>query len=240
MFDLGLSPVTLAAAIAVMAAASAIQATVGMGMALVSVPLLALIEPAFVPGPILLSSVVLTVAMAYRGRKALDSRDFGWSLVGLAAGTVAGAVVLAHVSGPSLPRLFGALVLLAVAISISGVRIAPTRCAFLIGGAAAGMMGTMVGTHGPPIALVLQSARPDTIRAMLGAFFTVAGLGAVAALAAVGLFGARELGLAIVLLPGIAAGFFAAPLFGRFVGGRAMRIAILAISAAGGVMLVLR
>ncbi|NBP86704.1 MAG: hypothetical protein EBU54_16570, partial [Mycobacteriaceae bacterium] len=48
-----------------------------------------------------------------------------------------------------------------------------------------------------------------------GAFFAVAGVGSVAALAAVGLFGIHELALSAVLVPGVAAGFFIAPLFGR-------------------------
>lgn len=240
MFELGLSPLTIAGALAIIMAASAIQATVGMGMALIGVPLLALVDPRFIPGPMLLAGLVQTVASAYRARHHLDSKDLGWSVAGLAAGTLVGAVILANFSGPSLPRLFGALVLTAVAISASGVRIAATRRAFLIAGGAAGVMGTMVGIHGPPIALVLQNAKPDTIRAMLSAFFTVAGAGAVVALVAVGLFGTRELVLTAILVPGVLAGFLIAPLFGRFVAGRAMRIAILAVSAAGGVMLILR
>lgn len=240
MLELGLSPLTIVAALAVITAASAIQATVGMGMALIGVPLLALIDPRFIPGPMLLGGLVQTVASTYRARHHLETGDLGWSLAGLGAGTLVGAVILDQFNGPSLPRLFGVLVLTAVAISASGVRVPAARRSFLVAGTASGIMGTMVGIHGPPIALVLQNAKPDTIRAMLSAFFTVAGVGAVAALAAVGLFGARELILTAILVPGVVAGFLIAPLFGRHVGGRAMRIAILAVSAAGGVMLVLR
>jgi uncharacterized membrane protein YfcA len=236
----GLSPLTIVAALAIITAASAIQAIVGMGLALIAVPLLALVEPGFIPGPMLLAGVTLSMAMAYRGRRNLHGKDLGWSLTGLGMGTLVGAVILSSLSGPSLPKVIGALVLTAVVISVSGVRVAPTRLAFLIAGSAAGVMGTMVGIHGPPIALVLQNAKPDTIRAMLGAFFAVAGVGSVAALAAVGLFGVRELALSAILVPGVAAGFFIAPLFGRFVAGRVIRIAILGISAVGGVMLILR
>lgn len=236
----GLPLLTIAAALAIITTASAIQAMVGMGLALIAVPLLALVEPRFIPGPMLLSGVTLSIAMAYRGRRDLHGKDLSWSLAGLGAGTLVGAMILSTLSGPSLPRVIGALVLTAVAISVSGVRVAPTRYAFLIAGTASGVMGTMVGIHGPPIALVLQNAKPGTIRAMLGAFFAVAGVGSVAALAAVGLFGVQELALSAVLVPGVAAGFFIAPLFGRFVAGRVMRIAILGISAAGGLMLILR
>lgn len=240
MLELGLSTTTIVSAFAIMTAASAIQAMVGMGIALVAVPLLALVEPGFVPGPVLMSSLILTLTMAYRGRRELESRDLGWSVAGLAIGTAIGAALLAYLSGPSLPRIFGALILVGVAITASGVRFTPSRRAFLLAGTASGVMGTMVGTHGPPIALVLQNAQPSTIRAMLGAYFTVAGAGAVAALAAVGLFGQRELMLSAILLPGIGTGFLAAQVFGHFVAGRLMRIAILTVSAAGGAMLLLR
>jgi len=50
-------------------------------------------------------------------------------------------------------------------------------------------MGMMVGIHGPPMALVLQHAWPEQAHAMLGAFFFVAYVGSVVALAVLGLFG---------------------------------------------------
>jgi hypothetical protein len=64
-------------------------------------------------------------------------------------------------------------------------------------------MGAMVGIHGPPISLVFQNTEPRVARAMLGAFFAVAYLGAVAALAAFGLF-IPHLVRAAILLPGVA------------------------------------
>lgn len=240
MFELGLSPLTIAAALAIITAASAIQATVGMGMALIGVPLLALVDPRFIPGPLLLGGLVQTIVSTYRARHHLEIGNLRWSLLGLGAGTLVGAVILDQFNGPSMPRLFGALVLTAVAISASGLRVAPTRRAFLIAGTASGIMGTMVGMHGPPIGIVLQNAKPDTIRAMLSAFFTMAGIGAVIALVSVGLFGLDQLVMAAILVPGVIAGLLIAPLFGRFVAGRVMRIAILSVSAAGGLMLVLR
>lgn len=240
MPELGLSPLTIAAALAIVTAASAIQATVGMGMALIGVPLLALVDPRFIPGPLLLGGLVQTMASTYRARHHLETRDLKWSIVGLGAGTLAGAVILDQFNGPSMPRLFGALILTAVAISASGVRVAPTRRAFLVAGTASGIIGTMVGMHGPPIGIVLQNAKPDTIRAMLSAFFTVAGIGAVIALAVVGLFGLEQLIMAAILVPGVVTGFVIAPMFGRFAAGHVMRIAILSVSAAGGLMLILR
>lgn len=101
-------------------------------------------------------------------------------------------------------------------------------------------MGTMVGIHGPPIALVFQNAEPAQARAMLGAFFAVGYATSVIALFAVGLFGRQELTVGLLLLPGVGIGYATAPLAGRFVDRRRLRIAILTISGASAIALAQR
>ena len=170
----------------------------------------------------------------------MDANGFALSLLGLAIGTVLGAVALSAIDTDYLARTFAMLVLLAVALSVSGLRVRPTRWALLAGGGAAGMMGTMVGIHGPPIALVFQNARPEQARAMLGAFFLVAFLGSVAALGAIGLFGVLQLKLAACLLSGVAAGLLVAPRLAGLVSAARLRIAILGISASSALLLLWR
>jgi uncharacterized membrane protein YfcA len=234
------SPFAVMIAMLIMAIACACQASVGIGMALLAAPVLAVVEPRFIPGPMLLAGVILAGATAYRDRGSVDVRGLGISLVGLASGTVIGALVLTAVSGSMLPKVFGALVLVAVALSTWGFRVETSAVALALGGGAAGVMGTIVGIHGPPIALVFQNARPDVARAMLGAFFACAYVGTVLALTAVGLFGRPELWLAAMLLPGVAAGLLAAPLIAARIDRRRLRWAILLISASSGAILLLR
>src|SRR5580693_10630858 len=82
----GLSATMLGLATLVMAIGAALQAAVGLGMALFVVPLLALIDVRLIPGPVLLASMALAVMMAYRGRAAINRRELtlvsGWSLHG--------------------------------------------------------------------------------------------------------------------------------------------------------------
>jgi uncharacterized membrane protein YfcA len=229
---------TAAIAAVAMAVGSAFQAALGLGLALVVVPILALVDPSFIPGPMLLAGSLLAAMTAYGERQAIDPKGLGLSFAGLAVGTVIGAAALHVVSGPHVQRVFGWLILLAVLVSVVGVPVAVTRRNLLLAGGAAGIMGTMVGIHGPPISLVFQRAEPAAARAMLGAFFTVAYLGSVAALAFVGLFGRPEMLRAMVLLPGVAVGLALAPLTRRLVDRRRLRIAILAIGAISGVLLV--
>ena len=232
--------VTVIAANIIMAIASALQASVGIGLALLAAPLLALVDPRLVPGPMLLAGSLLALASAYRERHGVDARSFGLALLGLAMGTIVGAVALRALRTAPLGKVFAVLVLFAVALSVSGLRVRPTRQTLFAGGAAAGVMGTMVGIHGPPIALVLQHAPPVQARAMLGAFFFVAYVGSVLALTTFGLFGLLQLQFAAELLPGVVAGLCVAPLLAGFVNPRRLRVAILSISASSAIVLLLR
>ena len=232
--------VTAIIAVGAMAIGSAIQAALGIGLALFVVPILALVDPTFVPGPMLLAGSALTVLTAYRERDAIDRLGLAKSLLGLAAGTVIGAIALRYITGPGMQRVFGCLVLFAVLISVWGVPVAASARNLVLGGAAAGVMGTMVGIHGPAISLVFQNAEPRVARAMLGAFFTVAYLGSVLALALFHLFGMPEVMRGIVLLPGVGIGLLLAPLVRRFVDRARLRFAILGIAAVSGVLLVIK
>ena len=169
----------------------------------------------------------------------MDTKSFGLSLLGLATGTVFGAAALRAISTEHLTKIFAKLVLLAVALSVAGLRVRPTPLALFAGGSAPGLMGTMVGIHGPPIALMFQNARPEQARAMLGAFFFVAYVGSIVTLTAFGLFGILQLKLAAGLLPGVVAGVLVAPLLDRLVTHARLRVAILIISASSAVVLLL-
>jgi uncharacterized protein len=236
----GLSVAMLGLATLVMAVGAALQAAVGLGLALFVVPLLALIDVRLIPGPMLLASVALALMMAHRGRAAINRRELTLSLIGLCRGTAIGAWGLSLVAPASLTKLFALLILVAVLVSLLGTGVRVSRSALLAGGGAAGIMGTMVGIHGPPIALVFQNAEPAQARAMLGAFFAVGYAISVVALAAVGLFGRQEFVLGLLLLPGVGIGYATAPLVGRFLDRRRLRIAILTISGASAVALLLR
>src|SRR5271168_1062735 len=120
MLDQPFEPLAVALSIVIMAIGSAFQASVGIGMALFVVPLLALVDQSFIPGPMLLAGVVLALLTAYRERTAIDGPALRSSLIGLAVGTIIGALTLRLVAGSNLDKTFGALVLLAVLLSVSG------------------------------------------------------------------------------------------------------------------------
>ena len=223
-----------------MALGAALQSAVGMGLALVVVPMLAMIDTALIPGPMLLASVGLCFGMAWSGRNAIDWKLLRPALLGLGLGTAVGAALLAAMPGSSLGKLFAVLILAAIAISMVGLHPPATRATCAIGGVASGIMGTMAGIHGPAIALMLQKEEPRRVRALLGAYFFLGYCISVAALWAVGVFTLTSAGLGLALIPGTALGFFLGPWLARFVDQRRLRIAILAISGVSALLLLLR
>src|SRR5581483_5296107 len=123
---------------------------------------------------------------------------------------------------------------------VSGVRIDASRPALLLGGAASGVVGTMFGVHGPPIALVLQHERPERMRATLCAFFAVGCTLSLLALAAIGAFGAVQIGQALRLVPAVAVGLLVAPFISRRIDRQRARVAVLVISTLSALALLLR
>ncbi len=238
-FD-GLTLTTILIAISAMAFGCAFQAALGLGFALLAAPVLALLDPAFVPGPMLLAGTVLAALTAYGERDAIDRRMLATCLIGLGVGTVVGAVILQAVQGMDLQRVFGIMILLAVGVSLMGKTVAAKGRSLLIAAGISGVMGIMAGLHGPVISLAFQNAEPRVARAMLGAYFTVAYLSAVAALALVGAFGAPEASRTLVLLPGVAVGLALAPITRRYINRDRLRIAILAIAAVSGLILIVK
>jgi uncharacterized membrane protein YfcA len=239
LFD-GLTLPIILIAVGAMTVGCAFQAAVGLGFALVAAPVLALVDPLFVPGPLLLAGSALAAVMAHDEREAIDRPLLSVCLAGLAAGTVIGTVALQAFAGADLQRLFGIVILLAVGISLAGVSVAANLRNLLAASAVSGVMGVMAGIHGPAISLAFQNAEPKVARAMLGGYFTVAYLLAVAALFLIGAFGLPELGRTLVLLPGVAVGLAMAPVTRRYVNRDRLRVAILAIAGVSGIILVLK
>ena len=111
------------AATAVISVASALQAATGMGMALFAAPLLALLDTRFVPVPTLTAVMFLSAVVAWRGREDIDRDILPPALLGLLVGCGVGAALLVAFAGLRLERVFAVLILAAVGVSLSGIRV---------------------------------------------------------------------------------------------------------------------
>ncbi len=188
----------------------------------------------------LCSVVALSIAVAWRERGAIDPRVLGLSLAGLLIGCGVGAIILLLLHRVHLAPVFAILILAMVLLSCSGLQVPTSSTTLLIGGTASGIVGTMFGVHGPPIALVLQHEPPDRLRATLCAFFAAGCTVSLFTLAGIGAFDAARLGVGLALLPGVAIGFALAPLLARRIDRRRARIVVLVISTLSALALLLR
>ena len=232
-----LTPVEITLAMAIAAAGSLIHASVGYGIGLVMVPLLALIDPSFVPGPALLSALLLAAIMAYKGRAEVHKGNISLAIVGLVIGTGLAAYLLTIIDRAALPTVFAVLILLAVAASATGLKVPVSRTTLIGAGMGAGLMGTMSAIPGPPIALLFQRHSGAEVRATLGLFFVVAYIIGTLSLAVIGLFGRHELILSAILMPGIVLGYAVSPVVSRALDRGYLQIAILVVAAASALML---
>jgi uncharacterized membrane protein YfcA len=234
------SPAELALAIAIVAVGAALQGSVGFGFALLSAPFLEWIDPRFVPGPLVLAVTLLLILTALRERQAIDFKGIGWVLAGRVPGTVLGALALGALTQRALTVLLGALVLVAVGLSLLDVTL-PRRRPFLVcAGVISGVMGTTAALGGPAVALLYQHERPELVRSTLATFFLVGALMSLPAIAWAGRLGAEEAWLALALLPGILLGFAASSLTGRLVHGARVRALVLLVAGLAGATGVVR
>lgn len=226
-----MSPLQVVLVVGVVTLAACLQGSIGFGMALVAAPILVLVDPTLVPGPLIASALVLVTLVAIRDRAHADLRTVRFSMLGQAVGAYAGASVLARLDPRGFGILFGALVLLAVAISALGFHLRVTKTSALSAGLLGGFMGATSSIGGPPMALVYQHEGSARFRGTLSAYFIVSCVVSLTALAWVGRFGWHEVQQAMVLVPGQVAGFLLSYPMTRLLRETSVRPFVLGLSA---------
>ena len=152
-------PSELAIALVLAAIGATLQGSVGLGLAVVAAPILLLLNPLWVPGPMLLAALVLVLLIAYRDRAHIIAPDVALATSGRVLGTIPAAYAMNLLPGEIYDLAFGAIVLLGVLLSVSGWHIARTPRNVVFSGIFSGIASTMSAVGGPPMALDL-SARP--------------------------------------------------------------------------------
>ncbi|HJN39241.1 MAG TPA: sulfite exporter TauE/SafE family protein [Chloroflexota bacterium] len=201
-----MTPFEAASGILVYLIGSTVQGTLGFGANLFAVPMLALLNPDFVPGPVLIINPILAAMLTSRERGHVDGEALGWSLAGRLPGIVVGVVTLNLVSEDQLGVLFGVLLLGAVGLKACGLHPRRNRSTLLAAGTTSGFMGTTVGVGGPPVAMVLSDLPGPVFRATMSPYFLIGTSLSVVALAIGGQFGIDDLVIAAWLMPGVIAG----------------------------------
>ena len=220
--------------------AAFVQGTLGFGFAIVSVPVLALVDPRLAPIPQLIQMLPLTFLVYWREREAADWSGAVWTTVGRFPGTALGVLLLGVATQQALDLLIGALVLVAVA-GLHGERsVSRTPVSEFLAGLLSGAASAVSSIGGPPIALLYKGARGPTVRATLSAIFFVGLVVTVAGLALAGEMSMAEVALGAATTPLVLAGVW----FSRFavhrVEGRPLQVGILVFCALSALALIAR
>ncbi|PXY30168.1 sulfite transporter TauE/SafE [Prauserella sp. PE36] len=224
----------------VVLAGALVQGAVGYGMNLVAVPLVALIDPRFLPVPLLLIASAHGLLALAREHGDTDWSGVGWAMLGRVPGTALGVLAVATLAERPFSAVVGAAVLACVVLSVLSWRPRPTRGPLLVAGVASGAFSTAASIGGPPIALLYQHSPGPTIRATLAATF---GLGTLLSLVGLGLGGqvhVTHFAFAAWLLPFLLAGFLLSGPARRFLDGGRMRVAVLVIAGGSALALLVR
>lgn len=224
----------------VVGVAAALQSSIGYGLSFIANPILVLINPDFVPGPVLFAVFFLSILIVLRERHSLDLNGVSWALVGRVFGSIIAAWLLLRITQHTMILLFGFMVLFAVAVSATGLRVPMTRLNLSLAGVLAGIMGTIASIGGPPMAIVYQYEPGDRIRSTLSGFFIVGTVISMVALASIGRFGFEEIRLGLGLLPGIFIGFLLSNRILQYLRNRSIRPLILTVATVSALLVIMQ
>jgi uncharacterized membrane protein YfcA len=230
------SGIELAGCLAIVALGAFVQGSVGFGINLVVVPVIAVLVPEAVPGAVVLLSLPLTVTMLIRERAHADRRGVAWIMAGRLPGAALGAAVVVLVATDVLTTIIGVLILVAVGLSIARLHVRVTPGSAATAGLSAGVMGTAAGIDGPPLALLYQHHHTAAIRATLAACFVLGTLMSAAALAIAGELTRDQLAFTLELLPALVVGLLASTWGARHLRDRSIRPVVLGFATIAGLV----
>lgn len=217
-----------------------VQAWVGIGFGLLAAPLLYLIDPAYVPGPVLMLGWLLSVVVVFKQRHSLNFRRVLPAIVARLPGSWCGALLLVSIASWQLSLFFGSALLLAVWLSLRRYSLPLNGINLTVAGFLSGVLGTATSVGGPPIALLYQHEARLTARNEIAAFFLVGTPISVSMLWWQG--GASVLGFSLIvkMLPGVIIGFWLSRHLERVVSVDSARPAILLVSAISAIVVLIQ
>lgn len=237
--SVSISPWQYVLAVLVVAVGAMIQGSLGFGLGLVSAPALALIDATFIPGPLLLVGVAVTLTVFLRERGAVDWKGMKWAIFGRVIGTIAGGWAVVAFSKDAVIVLVAVLVLAGVLMTSIGWKIKTNRTTLSAAGLVSGVMGTLTSVGGPPMALVYQRETAQKLRATLAGFFLVGATFSLLTLAVSGGMSQHDFALGALMLPGYVIGMIANRWASRFLDKGYSRVAVLTFSALSSIVLLL-
>ena len=214
--------------------------SIGIGFGLIVAPILLILNPAFVPAPMILSGFVLSLFILIRDRKSIDFSGVSIALLGRVTGAITAAIIISRVSTALFSLLFGLVILLAVMMSLARMAWEPKPATLFVAGLLSGLMGTLSSIGGPPMGLLYQHQKGSIIRGSLAGFFALGSVISLVSLGVVGKLTMRELSLFVWILPALCLGLLLSAYTIRLLEKGYTRVAILSASGVSGVLVIVK
>ena len=219
---------------------STVQSVVALGIGLVSAPVLTLLEPALMPGTLIMLALVLPAVTLVHDHHDIDWPGLNWSLPARVLGTGIGVWVVAQVSHRQLGIAVGAMVIFMVLITWRVVDVPINRGTLSAAGFLGGITGTATSIGGPPFALLYQHRPAQQIRTTMAVYFLIGAALSLVGLVIAGDLTGAQLQAAVELFPAVLLGVLVGALSRRHLPAGVVRPAVLVVSAASALVLLVR
>ncbi|QDU54591.1 Sulfite exporter TauE/SafE [Aeoliella mucimassa] len=238
LFDIPLA--TLLIAVLATTIGATVQGSVGFGLAMISSPILLIVEPRLAPCPLMFCVTMLTIMILIREHRSVVKTEVAISSVSRLITTIPTAYVVSVVDAKTFSLLFSTAVLLVISLNFAGLKVKFNHRNLAIASGIAGISNTISAIGGPAMAIIYQSQKGTHIRGTLSAIFAVGSTMSMLSLAAVGKFGWKDIQLAMLLMPGILIGFGISHYTARALDKRNIRPAVLAVAGLSALVILVK
>jgi uncharacterized membrane protein YfcA len=217
-----------------------VQAVVGLGIGLLTAPVVALVSPSLVPVLPLWLALQISALNLVDEHEHVDWRSTAWSLPARVPGTVLGVWLVTSFTEKQLGLALAVMVLVAVGLSVRTIDVPLSPASLAVAGFVAGATGTATSVGGPPIALLYQRGVPEVVRATLSVFFFVGVIVSLTGLAISGSLDREPSLLALGLSPAVLVGYVVGRRTRSLVAGEGFRWAVLIVCTLSALALLVR
>lgn len=231
----------LAVAFLTVVVAASVRGVLGLGFALIVVPIFQLFVPGAVPVVVLLLTLPLSIWMVIRERRELDLRGLGHVALGRLIGTVPGVVIVAHFPPAQLSVFVGVSLLVAAMLSLvrNSGRSSTGKTRFMAG-LAAGTVGTVAAVGGPILAFAYRGRPGPELRSTLSGVFIIGQVLSIGGLAIAGQVHGVHVVYALALVPALVLGMGVSRTLIPLVDRQRLAYGIVALASLAGVSAIVR
>ena len=217
-----------------------VQGSTGMGFAMITAPVVSIIDPTLIPVMLLVLMIPLNCYIAVRERSHIHWHGVKWISVGRFAGTFFGLWILVIVNLHQLALLIGWSTLVAAVIALIAPKFTPNKSVLALVGLITGVTETSTGVGGPPYALAYQHSPGPELRSTVAVCFLVGEVISLIVLAISGQVTGATMLFTAAMLPFLIVGSFLSRYVHHRLDGSLLRYIVLGFAIVSGAIVIVQ